>query len=124
MASIDWFFDGYLLQSSIEEGISIKDRFSSVSKTIHSTLQIKKATMSSSGTYTCRSADQYVKEYRITVLSDGELYSQITLHFCSTYSDYVKRCFRLSNDISKDILLKMFLKVIFNLSLSFVANFF
>ncbi|XP_052102361.1 zwei Ig domain protein zig-8-like [Mytilus californianus] len=70
VASIDWFFDGYLLQSSIAEGISIKDRFSSVSKTIHSTLQIKKATMSSSGTYTCRSADKYVKEYRITVLSD------------------------------------------------------
>lgn len=73
MAGIDWFFQGYLLQSDADDGIRITERFSSVSKTIHSTLEIEKADMGNSGTYTCRSADKYVKEYRVMVLSDGKI---------------------------------------------------
>lgn len=73
MAGIDWFFQGYLLQSDTDDGIRITERFSSVSKTIHSTLEIEKADMSNSGTYTCRSADKYVQEYRVMVLSDGKI---------------------------------------------------
>lgn len=72
VAGIDWFFQGYLLQSDTDDGIRITERFSSVSKTIHSTLEIEKADMRNSGTYTCRSADEYVKEYRVMVLSDGK----------------------------------------------------
>lgn len=70
VASIDWFFNGHLMESNTDSGIRVKERFSGVSKTIHSTLEIDNVDMKNSGIYTCRSADEYVTDYRVTVLSD------------------------------------------------------
>lgn len=74
MAGIDWFFEGYLLESNIDEGIIIKERYSGITKTVHSTLTLKKASMKNKGKYTCRSADEYVKKFELTILSDGSYY--------------------------------------------------
>lgn len=70
VAGIDWFFDGYLIESSVDEGIMIKERYSGITKTVHSTLTLAKAKMNNAGVYTCRSADEYLQNFVLTILSE------------------------------------------------------
>lgn len=66
---MDWFRDGIKLKSNTETGLSITTNRHRETKTLYSTLEIKKSKMTDAGTYICRSSRQDVVSHPVVVLN-------------------------------------------------------
>ncbi|KAK3601432.1 hypothetical protein CHS0354_033553 [Potamilus streckersoni] len=73
--SIDWFKDGSAVQSSVKQGIYIREQISLSTKTIISALEIQRARMSDTGVYVCRVSDTLATRIKVDVLN-AETYNE------------------------------------------------
>ncbi|XP_078328426.1 uncharacterized protein LOC111111938 isoform X2 [Crassostrea virginica] len=65
---VDWFFNGHIIRSSVQEEIIITKFLSPETKSMLSTLEIERSKKKHSGIYVCRSTDFAVKSHHVQVI--------------------------------------------------------
>ena len=73
LEELDWFRNGYKIETNFDKGIFIEKTVHLATKTISSTLHVVRSEMKDSGTYTCRTSARQVKSFFVTVLSGKEI---------------------------------------------------
>ncbi|KAL3865832.1 hypothetical protein ACJMK2_043182 [Sinanodonta woodiana] len=79
--SIDWFKDGSAVQSSVKQGIYIREQISLSTKTIVSALEIQRARMSDTGVYVCRVSDTLATRIKVDVLNAETFNEKRNAHY-------------------------------------------
>lgn len=76
---MDWFLNGRKLKTDTEAGISITEYRHRDTRTLYSTLEIRKSTMDDAGTYICRNSRRDVVSHHVIILN-GEFFSKQCMH--------------------------------------------
>nr|XP_022306489.1 uncharacterized protein LOC111112905 [Crassostrea virginica] len=68
LEDVDWFFNGHIIRSSVQEEIIITKFLSPETKSMLSTLEIERSKKKHSGIYVCRGTDFAVKSHHVQVI--------------------------------------------------------